>query len=215
MKAFILSRPRDLPLAELSAREFLRYGWTPFVLLDPCEWPEGFPLDPPGISFVAASYGRTGRMHGVPCGVGIAEAILTHAKPGDVVAKMDCDTRVHPARLAWFAGAEKCARIFALTNGVWGGCWAAPFWQVLAVRVALKTRPPCDCPESILFSRGFQSFGGREVERVAQAKFWRAGEPWPAGAGAATLFPGSRERVERGRELFGIDLAPEGVMFSP
>lgn len=213
--AFILSRPRDTPLVELLAAELVRHGWSPHAILDPIEWPGGLPDMVGHAAVIAGNYAATHRMTGIPCACGIADALLNHARNGDVVAKFDCDTRLLPEGYRWFAGADRFARCYALTNLLWGGCWAAPMWQVLAARSVFNRIKPCDCPESNLFVQAFRSNGGLAVERVRQARYWRMGESWPDGAGAATLLAGARLRVERARELFSIDLVESEGMVTP
>lgn len=184
-RAFILSRPRDIPIAKLSRAHLTALGWHASIVLDSAEVPA------PGIYLPAgqilATYAGPRGMHGVRCAIGIAEAILLHSDPGDTVAKFDCDIRLTPTGAEWLAGPAETARAFALGPRLWGGCWSAPRNQLLQVAARLAVIDECDCPESNLFLSGFRNPGGISSHATARAIPWLPGRDRNPSAGCHTL----------------------------
>ena len=179
--AFILSRPRDYPMALLCHRHLALMGWHPSVLIDPAEWIEPQP------GALAAPYAPERRMVGNACHEAILNALVAHSAPGDILLKTDCDTRLDPALSDWLMARSSHAGTVLLGSQLWGGLWAAPRAQVAAVAAVAPTIPRCRCAESHLAICGLRKHGGITAYPDGQAMVWHHGTPWPDSAAVLTL----------------------------
>ncbi len=180
-RAFVLSRPHDLPIAQRCAVRLAGQGWLANILLDPREWQEW----PQGA--IGANYWTGGRgMFGNDCAIAIADAILANSEPGDWVAKFDCDTRVNDGIAEWFSTPLQRAKIFQLGGKPWGGCWSASREQVKLARDFIAAEPPCKCPESGLFVKAFRRHGGI-APCIYPCEKWKPFGAFPTSAGCVTL----------------------------
>jgi hypothetical protein len=184
-RAFVFSRPRDIPIASRCQAHLKEQGWHALLVLDSAECPAPSVYLPP--NQILAPYAGPRGMHGVACAIGIAEAILAHSDPGDTVAKFDCDIRLTPTGHHWLAAAGTMAHAFALGPRLWGGCWSAPRNALLQVAARLAVTDECDCPESNLFLSGFRHHGGISSHATARAIPWLPGREQNPNAGCHTL----------------------------
>jgi hypothetical protein len=198
-RAFIVSRPQDYPLACRCAESLYWQGWRPAIMLDAREWTEV----PTGA--VLADYWTEGRgMFGNDCAEAILAGVLAHSRPGDIVAKFDCDIRLTDAGAEWLMASA--ARAFRIGPQAWGGCWSAPREQVVEAAEKLRTMPRCKCPESGLILDAFRRTQGRLTSYPAMtAAKWLPGRPWPATASAITL-PASYGECTMPRRVCGAAL---------
>jgi hypothetical protein len=207
-RAFVLSRPRDFPIAQACVERLTGFGWHARVLVDPSEWdvaPEGT---------VSSPYAPLGRMVGLACHQGIMDGILDHSEHGDIVAKFDCDIRISRECSDWLQEARGGARSLRLGSKGWGGFWSAPRSQVAAVRVKSEDIRPCNCPESSLMGQGFHATSGRhEYHPELVAVKWIPGSSIKPNAGAWTL----PANISMRRSVAGIELfdRPDAEFVNP
>ena len=110
IRAFIHTCPRDYQLALACTARMRQLGWSASILADPREW-EIFPTDA-----LPANYSTLGRgMFGIDCALGIADGILAHSQPGDIVLKSDCDVWLSATVSAWLSLGER-ARVLRLNK---------------------------------------------------------------------------------------------------
>ena len=200
-RAFVLSRPRDFPIAQACAERLAGFGWHAKVLVDPSEWdavPDGT---------ISSPYAPLGRMVGIACHQGIMDGILSASEPGDIVAKFDCDIRISRECSDWLKRAWDGARSLRLGSKGWGGFWSAPWQQVARVRERSVSLKPCNCPESSLMGLGFHGVeGGHTYHPELVAVKWIPGSSIKPNAGAWTLPANiSMRRSVAGMELFSRD----------
>lgn len=145
MRAFILCRPFDMPIARACQKRMKELGWIASVMVDPREW-ETLPDD-----VVCSNYSTLGHgMYGNDCAANIVSGILNHSNPGDIVMKMDCDVWLSDEANEWFTSAVKAKglRVTLRGNLAWGGAWSATYEHLLRAQDKAKTFKRCRCPES-------------------------------------------------------------------
>lgn len=215
MRAFILSRPRDIAIAEACQARMVALGWNAVVMVDPAEWGGsdecGVSSDQcgdlrsgPPVGRVYAGYGTGNRgMFGNGCAEAIMEGICAGSEPGDVVAKMDCDVWLSDEVAAWMGAAGMKARAMRIDYRkvqTWGGMWAVKRESLMAAREHARTFQRCRCAESYLNLKAFAETGGIEIYPEMVVTQWEPGRE----RGLAATLPICRrtDRVAEGLALF-------------
>lgn len=200
-RAFILSRPRDIEIAEACKTRMMSLGWTAVVMVDPTEW------ETPPEASVHAAYGTQNRgMFGNACASAIMAGMIAGSQPGDVVMKMDCDVWLSAEMADWLGNAEHKARAMRIHYRQlmpWGGVWVAKRETVIAANEHAQTYARCRCPESGLNLKALAQTSGLELCPGIVVTQWVVGQD----RGMAATLPICRRinRKTEGLALFTVD----------